>query len=76
MNLSLSTGHMVELAAAVLLLAAAIFYYRRRDASDRQGGQGAVILGVIGLIMAIHALGLLNYHPTQAEADSFNSRPR
>ena len=36
MNLPLSTGRMIELAAAVLILAAGIYFYRRRDAEGRQ----------------------------------------
>ena len=68
---------MVELAIAVALLAAGIWFYRRRDPKDGQpGGQGAVILFVIATIMAIHALGGLDYHPTEAEADMFRSGAR
>lgn len=73
---SLSTGRMVELAAAVLIFAAGVYFYRSRDRSDRRGSQGAVILFVVALIMAIHALGLLDYHPTRAEANMFNGRVR
>lgn len=70
---SLSTGRMVELAAAILIFAAGVYFYRR---TDRRGSQGAVIMFVVALIMAIHALGLLDYHPTRAEADMFNGRGR
>jgi len=69
----LSTGRLVELLLAVLLLGAAIFFYRRprdkADKSDSYGSQGAVILLVVGVIMAIHALGALDYHPSSAEAE-------
>jgi hypothetical protein len=76
MSLSLSPARMIELAAAVLILGAGIFFYRRRDSADRQSGQGAVILFVVAVVMGIHALGGLDYHPTQSEADSFNGRGR
>jgi hypothetical protein len=70
---------MIELAVAVLLLGAGIVFYRRKPApedsgADSYGNQGAVILLVIGAIVAIHALGGLDYHPTQAEADMMRSR--
>lgn len=75
----MTTSRMIELAVAVLLLGAGIFFYRRKPAPDDQGAssygnQGAVILIVIAVIVAIHALGGLDYHPTQAEADMMRSR--
>ena len=76
MTLPLSPGRMIELVAAILLLGAGVFFYRRRDRSDSYGPQGAVILFVVAVVMLIHALGLLDYHPSQAEAGAFNSRPR
>lgn len=65
----MTTGRALELAGAVLLLVAGVFFYRRRDKADTYGSQGAVILFVVAAIMAIHALGLLEYHPSSAEAD-------
>jgi hypothetical protein len=74
---AMSTGRMIELIAAVLILGASIFYYRRKPADgNNYGNQGAVILLVIAAIMGIHALGGLDYHPTQAEADYFKARAR
>ena len=68
----MTTGRMIELAAAVVILGAAVVLYRRRDpASEGYGNQGAVILLVVSVIMAIHALGGLDYHPSQAEAEYF-----
>jgi hypothetical protein len=67
---------MIELAVAVALLAAGVFFYRRRDRSDSYGSQGAVILFVIAAIMAIHALGGLDYHPSKAEAEYLQERGR
>jgi len=73
----MTTGRMIELAAAVLLLGAAVVLYRRRDpASEGYGNQGAVILLVISVIMGIHALGGLDYHPTQSELDALKARAR
>jgi len=67
-------GRLIELIAAVLMLAASVYLYRRRDKSDSYGSQGAVILLVVAGIMALHALGALDYHPTTAEAEFLRSR--
>lgn len=53
----------LELAAALALIAGGAVVYRRG------GTQGGVILLVIGLIVAIHGLGLLEYRPSQSEID-------
>ena len=79
--MNLSTPRMIELAAAVVLLVAAVIFYRRKPEPDgsgagNYGNQGAVILLVIAVIMGIHALGGLDYHPSQAEADMMRSRAR
>jgi hypothetical protein len=66
---AMTIPRMIELAAAVVLLAAGVWLYRRRDKADSYGSQGAVILLVIAAIMAIHALGGLDYHPSAAEAE-------
>ena len=72
-----STSSLIELAVAALILAAGIWVYRRPKAEgDSYGSQGAVILFVIAAIMAIHAWGGLNYHPSAAEADSLISGSR
>jgi hypothetical protein len=70
----MTTGRAIELAAAVVLLIAGVIFYRRRDSGDSYGSQGAVILFVIAAIMAIHALGGLDYHPSAAEADMVKER--
>ncbi|MFL6727304.1 MAG: hypothetical protein ACJ8FS_12450 [Sphingomicrobium sp.] len=70
-------GRMIELAAAVLILGAGIWLYRARKQADQgYGSQGAVILFVIAAIMAIHALGGLDYHPSKAEAEYFKGHSR
>ena len=66
--------HMAELTVAVLLLVAGVMLYRRRDGSDSYGSQGAVLLFVVGAIVAIHALSLMDYHPTSAETDMVRAR--
>ena len=71
----MTTGRMIELAVAVVLFAAGVWLYRRNRAVDRgYGSQGAVLLFVVAAIMAVHALGGLDYHPTQAEADMLRAR--
>ena len=68
---------MIELVAALVVLAAGIVFYRRKpEDGSNYGNQGAVILFVIAVIMGIHALGGLDYHPTQAEADYVKAQAR
>lgn len=72
-----STGALIELGAALLILAAGVWVYRRPKAEgDSYGSQGAVILFVVAAIMAIHAIGALEYHPSAAEAEYFRSGGR
>jgi hypothetical protein len=72
---SMTGTRMIELVAAVLLLVAGVIFYRRKPADGNSyGNQGAVILLVIAVIVGIHALGGLDYHPSQAEADALNAR--
>lgn len=72
----MTTPRAIELAVAVALFVTGLVLYRRRDKTDSYGSQGAVILFVVAAIMAIHALGGLDYHPTTAEADLMRSRAR
>ena len=66
---------MIELAAAALFVVAAVWLYRRRAGADAQyGSQGAVLLLVVGLIMGIHALGGLDYHPSNSELDQLKAQ--
>jgi hypothetical protein len=71
-----TTGRIIELAVAVVLLVAGVVLYRRRDKSDSYGSQGAVILIVVSTIIAIHALRLMEYHPSKAEADMIMQRSK
>jgi hypothetical protein len=68
-----TTARLLELALAVLIIGAAVFFYRRRDKSDSYGSQGAVILLIVGAIVAIHALGLLEYRPSATELEQLRS---
>lgn len=70
----MTIGRAIELAVAVLLLVAGVVLYRRRDGSDSYGSQGAVLLFAVAAMVAVHALHLMDYHPTQAEADLMRSR--
>ena len=64
----MTTPQIIEVTAAVAILAAGIWLYRRpRADGDQYGSQGAVILFVIAAVLAIHGLGLLEYHPSPAE---------
>ena len=67
-----------ELAVALLILAVGVVLYRRprdkADKSDGYGSQGAVILFVVGAIVAIHALRLMEYRPGKATAEMIQER--
>ena len=55
----------IELAAAALLIVGGAWLYRQRGKDDpNHGSQGAVVLLVVGVILAIHGLGLLEYRPS------------
>jgi hypothetical protein len=65
---------MLELLAAVLILGAGIMLYRRKPAPDdvdHYGSQGGVLLFVIAIIIGIHALGGLDYHPSKSELETY-----
>jgi hypothetical protein len=73
----MTTGRMIELAAAVLLLGAGIYFYRARKQADAgYGSQGAVLMIVVAAILAVHALGLLDYRPSQSELEALQERSR
>ena len=68
----MSLPNILELALAAALIIGGIVLYRRRgpEGRARTDSQTAVILMVIGLILAIHGSGLLEYRPSQAEIDA------
>lgn len=60
----MTTGTILELAAAAALIVGGILLYRKRGREDPlHGSQSAVLLMVVGAILAIHGLGLLEYRP-------------
>lgn len=64
----MTIARIAELVLAVAIVGAGIWYYRRpRADGDNYGGQGAVLLLIVGAIVGIHALGLLEYHPSPSE---------
>ena len=65
----MSIGSIIELAVALLFLVAGVWLYRKPKGEDGYGSQGAVLLLVVGTIGLIHALGLLEYRPSQSELD-------
>ena len=70
----MSTGSMIELVVAVMFVIAGIWLYRRPKGPDGYGSQGAVLLLVVGVIAGIHALGLLEYRPSQSEIEIYQQR--
>ena len=73
----MTTGRMIELAVALLFLVASIWLYRARKTADQgYGSQGAVLLLAVGAIMAIHALGGLDYRPSASELEMVKERGR
>ena len=72
----MTTGAFIELAVALALIVGAILLYRKRGKEDpRYGSQGAVFLLLVGAIMAIHALGLLDYRPSKTEIEAGRTAP-
>ena len=68
-------GTILELIAAAVLLVAGVWLYRRNRAVDRgYGSQGAVLLFVIAIIVGIHALNLMRYHPSASELEAMKVR--
>lgn len=71
----MTTVQIIEVAVAALLIGAGIWQQIRSKRVDaRHGSQGAVIMIVVGLIVAIHGLGLLEYRPSQGELDRAAAR--
>jgi hypothetical protein len=72
----LSVVQAIEVAVAAALIVWAVILYRRRgpEGEAKTGSQTAVLLLIIGIIMAIHGLGLLEYRPSQGEIDRAAAR--
>ena len=64
----MTTGAIIELVVAIGLILLSVVVYRRQAKTDgKYGSQGSVLVLIIGIIMAIHALGLLEYRPSEGE---------
>jgi hypothetical protein len=75
MAAAMTTTRIIELAAALAILAAGVWLYRRNKPVDGgYGSQGAVVLFAIAAILGIHALGGLDYRPSQSELDAAKAR--
>jgi hypothetical protein len=73
----MTIGAMIELAAAVALIGFGVWLYRARKQADQSyGSQGAVLLFVVAAIMALHALGAFNYHPSRSELEHLKAQAR
>ena len=68
-------AHPFTLGAGMVFIVAALILYRRRGREDaRHGSQTAVVMLIIGAILAIHGLGLMEYRPSQGEVDRAAAR--
>jgi hypothetical protein len=65
----MSATELLELAAGIALVVGGGYVYWRRSAGENYGSQGGVILLIVGALITIHALGLFEYRPSQAEID-------
>jgi hypothetical protein len=65
----MTTTQIIEVAVAAALIVGAVILYRRRGAEGeaKTGSQTAVILLIIGIIVAVHGLGLMEYRPSASE---------
>ena len=64
----MTTVQLLEVAfAAALIIGGAWLYIRRGRQDGSRGSQSAVILIFVGLILAIHGLGLMEYRPSEGE---------
>ena len=71
----MTTTQTIEVAVAAALIAAGIWLQVRGKRVDAQhGSQGAVILIVIGAILAIYGLGLMEYRPSQGEIERYKEQ--
>lgn len=71
----MTTIQIIEVAVAAALIVYAVILYRRRGAEGeaKTGSQTAVILLVIGAILAIHGLGLMEYRPSRGEMERLSA---
>jgi len=55
----MTTLQLLELALAAAIFVAGVWLYRRRH-PDGYGSQSAVLLFVVALLLAVHAVGVMN----------------
>ena len=67
----MTTTQIIELAVAIGLIILSVVVYRRKgpEGEGRYGNQGSVIVLIIAIILAVHALGLMQYRPSRAEME-------
>ena len=71
----MTTRETIELAVAVAMIVGAVILYRKRGKGGAPAdSQGAVFLGLVGVIVAMHALGAFDYRPSQAEIEAARAR--
>ena len=71
----MTVAHPMALGAAMVFIIAGLVVYRRRAGEggpkgSQYGSQGAVIMLVIGAILAIYGLGLFEYRPSESEIEA------
>ena len=67
----MNVAHPMTLGAAMVFIIAGVIVYRRGARQDsNHGSQGAVIMLVIGAILAIYGLGLFEYRPSESEIEA------
>jgi hypothetical protein len=73
----MTTSAVLELVAALALIAGGMWHYRRRPRGTGRRGdtQGAVLLMLVGTIVAMHALGAFSYRPSKAEIEAGRPAP-
>ena len=71
----MTTGAIIELVVAIGLIVLSVVVYRRKgpEGEGGYGNQGSVIVLLIAIIMAIHALGWLEYRPSQGEIEQLSA---
>ena len=66
----MTTPAILELLVALAMIGAGIWAYAKRSREGaKRGSQGGVFLLLVGVLVAMHALGLFQYRPSQSEID-------
>jgi hypothetical protein len=70
----MSNLQLLELASGIVLVIAGGYIYWRRSAGSDYGSQSGVLLLIVGALITIHALGLFEYRPSQAEIEHYQKQ--